>query len=121
MRVELTKEFRFEAAHRLTCAPEGHRCRGVHGHSYRVEVSVEGEVDPARGWLMDYGDISAAVKPIVDEYLDHGDLNALPGIGTPTAENLARWLWERIKPKLPALSRIVVRETDTTRCEYRGA
>jgi queuosine biosynthesis protein QueD len=120
MRVQLAKEFTFEAAHSLPHAPEGHKCRRLHGHSFRVEVVLAGEVEPDTGWFVDYGDILAVVKPIVDEHLDHRFLNEVPGLENPTSETLCRWLWERIRPRLPALVEIVVRETCTVACRYRG-
>ncbi len=119
MRVRLTKTFHFEAAHDLPTFPDGHKCRRLHGHSFRFEVIVEGEVDPAKGYLIDYGDIKKAAEPVVKR-LDHYYLNEVEGLSNPTSENLARWLWEKIKPALPELSEIVVHETCTTRCEYRG-
>lgn len=119
MRVRLAKSFGFEAAHYLPTFPEGHKCRRMHGHSFRFEVSVEGEVAADRGYFIDYGDIVRAVEPVVAG-LDHRVLNEIPGLENPTSENLARWLWERISPLLPVLSAIVVRETCTSECEYRG-
>lgn len=119
MRVRLQRVFRFEAAHQLPTFPEGHKCRRLHGHSYRVRISICGEVDPARGYLMDYGDIKAACEP-VRTALDHHFLNEIPGLENPTAENLARWIWERLSPRLPLLEAVVVDETCTSRCEYRG-
>ncbi len=119
MRVRLTKTFHFEAAHDLPTFPDGHKCRRLHGHSFRFEVIVEGDVDPAKGYLIDYGDIKKAAEPVVKR-LDHYYLNEVEGLSNPTSENLARWLWEKLKPTLPALAEIVVHETCTTRCEYRG-
>jgi len=119
MRVQLSRSFTFEAAHALPTFPEGHKCRRLHGHSFRVEVRVEGEVDQQRGYLIDYGDIKAACEP-VRARLDHYYLNEIEGLENPTAENLARWIWERLKPGLPLLSAVCVHETCTTGCEYRG-
>ncbi len=119
MFVRLTKTFHFEAAHDLPTFPEGHKCRRLHGHSFRFDVIVEGEVDPAKGYLIDYGDIKTAAKPIVKR-LDHYYLNEIEGLSNPTAENIARWLWQHLKPALPALSEIIVHETCTSSCQYRG-
>lgn len=119
MRVKLTKQFHFEAAHDLPTFPEGHKCRRLHGHSFRFDVVVEGEVDPAQGYLIDYGDIKQIVDPIVKQ-LDHYYLNEIPGLENPTSEMLAIWLYNRIKPSLPLLSKIVVYETCTSRCDYSG-
>ena len=120
MRVELVRSFTFEAAHWLPTFPEGHKCRRLHGHSYRVEVVVAGEVDPQRGYLIDYGDIASACEPVRTQ-LDHYCLNEVAGLENPTSENIARWIWERLKPALPPLRRIVIHETCTSRCEYAGS
>lgn len=119
MRVELSRSFAFEAAHSLPTFPEGHKCRRLHGHSFRVEVRVAGEVDERRGYLLDYADIQAACEPI-RAALDHRYLNEVQGLENPTAENLARWIWQRLKPSLPLLAAVIVQETCTSGCEYRG-
>ncbi len=118
MPVRLVKSFGFEAAHWLPTFPQGHKCRRMHGHSFRVEVVVEGEVDPESGYLVDYGEIAAAVEPLCTQ-LDHRCLNDIEGLENPTSEVLARWLWERLRPSLPMLAEVVVQETCTARCEYR--
>ena len=118
-RVEIFKEFTFEAAHRLPNVPAGHKCARLHGHSFRVEVHVQGSVDPSLGWVMDFGDIKTAFAPL-DKTLDHNYLNEIPGLENPTSENLARWVWERLVVTLPGLSSVVVRETCTSGCVYRG-
>ena len=117
--MEIFKEFGFEAAHRLPNVPEGHKCARLHGHSFRVEVHVRGDLDPRLGWVMDFADLKAAVKPVIAE-LDHYYLNEIAGLENPTSEVLARWLWARLLPALPTLTRIVVRETCTSGCTYRG-
>ena len=119
MRVRLTRDFTFEAAHLLPKAPEGHKCRRLHGHSFRVEVCVEGEVDPATGWLLDYGEIRRLVEPLRAQ-LDHYYLNEVKGLENATSENLAWWIWERLRPSLPSLVKITVHETCEARCEYEG-
>ncbi len=119
MRVELRKTFQFEAAHYLPKLPQGHKCRRLHGHSFRVEIAIEGEVDKNLNWLMDYADISAAFKPLL-EILDHNYLNEIQGLENPTSEAIAAWIWERLKPALPQLKEIVVAETCTSRCVFRG-
>jgi 6-pyruvoyltetrahydropterin/6-carboxytetrahydropterin synthase len=115
--MEIFREFRFEAAHLLPYVPAGHKCGRLHGHSYRVEVHVAGDVDPAAGWVLDFADVSAAWKPL-DDLLDHRYLNDVPGLDNPTSENLAAWIWQRLAA-LP-LSAVVVRETCTSGCVYRG-
>jgi 6-pyruvoyltetrahydropterin/6-carboxytetrahydropterin synthase len=119
MHVKLTKTFHFEAAHDLPTFPPGHKCRRLHGHSFRFDVIVEGDVDPAKGYLIDYGDIKTATTPIVHQ-LDHYYLNEIEGLNNPTSEILARWIFEKLRPALPMLSAIIVHETCTSSCEYRG-
>ena len=118
-RMEIYKEFTFEAAHRLPHAPAGHKCARLHGHSFRVAVHVAGPVDRRAGWVMDFADIKSVVKPVIDE-LDHYYLNDIEGLDNPTSEHLARWIWRRLKPALPLLSKIVVNETCTSGCVYAG-
>src|SRR6266545_556524 len=114
--MEIFREFTFEAAHRLPKVPEGHKCARLHGHSFRVEVHVGGEVDPDAGWIMDFAEIKKAFAPLHDQ-LDHRYLNEVPGLENPTSENLAEWIWSRLDGSLP-LSKIVVRETCTSGCVY---
>ncbi len=117
--MDIYKAFTFEAAHSLPNTPEGHKCRRLHGHSFRVEVHVSGPVDAHRGWVIDFGDIKTAFKPLY-ERLDHYHLNEIEGLDNPTSENIARWIWSRLKPELPGLSKIVLAETCTAGCVYRG-
>jgi 6-pyruvoyltetrahydropterin/6-carboxytetrahydropterin synthase len=119
MRVELVREYRFEAAHRLPRLPDDHMCKRLHGHSFRFEVVIAGEVDEATGFLVDFGDVDRIVRPIV-ERLDHYYLNEIEGLENPTSEVLAGWLWRRIRPGLPLLAAITVAETCDSRCTYRG-
>lgn len=118
-RTTIVKDFRFEAAHRLPNTPPGHKCRRLHGHSFRCEVHVEGEVDPQTGWVCDFADISAAFQPIW-ERLDHHYLNEVEGLENPTSEVLARYIFEALAPRLPGLAAVVVHETCTARAIYRG-
>ena len=117
--MEIFKEFHIEAAHRLPNVPEGHKCARLHGHSFHVTIHVEGDLDPALGWVVDFADIKQAFGPIFDE-LDHRYLNEVPGLENPTSEQLARWIWRRLKPELPLLSKVVIRETCTSGCSYLG-
>ena len=119
MHVSLTKSFSFESAHWLPTFPEGHKCRRLHGHSFHVEVIVAGRVDETRGYLVDFGDIKRAIDPI-EQALDHRLLNDIEGLTNPTAEMLARWIYDRLKPALPLLDRVRVRETCTSAAEYAG-
>ena len=119
MEVRLVHEFRFEAAHRLPRVPAGHKCARLHGHSFRVEVTVAGPVREETGWLIDYGALDELWTPL-GEVLDHHYLNDVPGLENPTSELLARWIWERLRPRLPELSAVTVHETCDARCVYRG-
>jgi 6-pyruvoyltetrahydropterin/6-carboxytetrahydropterin synthase len=120
VRVELSRSFRFEAAHRLPMVPPEHKCYRVHGHSFVVDVVVAGEVDPALGWLVDFGEIAARVEPLLKNELDHRLLNDVAGLENPTSEVLCGWLWNRLQPMVPHLHAITVHETCTARCTYRG-
>jgi len=117
--MEIFKEFSIEAAHWLPHVPEGHKCRRLHGHSFRIEIHVSGSVDEHLGWVMDFADVKSAFMTIEDQ-LDHRCLNDIEGLENPTSENLARWIWSRLQPALPALRKVVVRETCTSGCVYRG-
>ena len=117
--MEIFKEFTFEAAHLLPNVPLGHKCRRLHGHSFRVEVHVEGDVDTATGWIMDFAEIKAKFEPIYDK-LDHSYLNDIEGLSNPTSENIAQWIWLALRPSLESLSKVVVRETCTAGCIYSG-
>ena len=119
MRVRLAHDFTLEAAHALPNLPEDHKCRRVHGHTFKIEVVVEGEVDPKSGWLMDYAELERLFWP-VHRALDHRMLNEVEGLENPTSENVAGWIWKKLKPDLPLLTEIVVHETDFARCSYRG-
>jgi 6-pyruvoyltetrahydropterin/6-carboxytetrahydropterin synthase len=120
MRVELTQEFRFEAAHRLPRVPADHQCARMHGHSFKIDVSMSGPLDEHMGWLVDFDQVRAAVEPVLKHQLDHRTLNDVPGLENPTSEMLCVWLWKRLAPLLPGLSAITVHETCTARCTYRG-
>jgi len=117
--MEIFKEFVIEAAHKLPHVPPGHKCGRLHGHSFRLEIHVSGSVNSKFGWVIDFADIKSAFRPI-EEQLDHCYLNEIPGLENPTTENLARWIWDRMRITLPTLSKVVVRETCTTGCIYEG-
>lgn len=117
--MEIFKEFTFEAAHRLPHVPEGHKCARLHGHSFQVAIHVAGEPDAHFGWIVDFDEIKSAWRPL-HERLDHRYLNEVPGLENPTSEILARWIWNEIRPALPGLSRVVIRETCTSGCIFQG-
>ena len=117
--VEIFKEFTFEAAHRLPNVPPGHKCARLHGHSFRVSVHVVGPVGEETGWIRDFADLACAMLPVL-QTLDHYYLNDIEGLENPTSEILARWIWDRLVPSIADLSQVVVRETCTSGCVYRG-
>lgn len=117
--MKITQAFTFEAAHHLPNVPDGHRCRNVHGHSYRVELMLRGAVDPHTGFVVDFFDVEATFGPVLAT-LDHAHLNHIDGLSNPTAENIAVWIWERTQPGLPQLARVRVYETQNCWAEYEG-
>lgn len=117
--MEIYKQFSIEAAHWLPNVPEGHKCKRLHGHSFRITIHVSGPVDEQMGWVEDFSGIKAAFKGIEDQ-IDHRCLNEIAGLENPTSEHLAQWLWRSLRPMLPLLSKIVVEETCTSGCVYRG-
>jgi 6-pyruvoyltetrahydropterin/6-carboxytetrahydropterin synthase len=119
VKVRLIKELRFEAAHRLPNVPEGHKCARLHGHSFKVELALYGAVNETTGWFIDFGEIDRIWQPIHD-VLDHHYLNEVEGLENPTSEVLARWIWNKMKPALPTLQRVILHETCDARCEYEG-
>lgn len=116
----ISKDFTFEAAHRLPNVPQGHKCGRLHGHSFHVTLAVDGPVDPVAGWVIDFADIKAAFNPLLEQ-LDHNYLNDIKGLENPTSEMIAVWIWDRVKPKLPLLATVLVKETCTTKCMYKGS
>ncbi len=117
--MEIYKSFTFEAAHLLPNVPEGHKCARLHGHSFRVELRVAGPLGAESGWVMDFADLEAAFAPL-HAILDHRYLNEIEGLENPTSEVIAHWIWERLKPALPNLSEVVLRETCRAGAVYRG-
>ncbi len=119
MRAALTKTFRFEAAHFLPAVKPGHKCRRLHGHSWRVDITVYGEVSPEMGMVLDYARLTDAWRPL-EAMLTARPLNEIKGLENPTSELLTAWLWERLKRSLPQLVEIAVWETESAVCRYRG-
>jgi len=117
--MEIFKQFDFEAAHRLPLVPKDHKCGRLHGHSYKIEIRVKGDDMDGLGWVMDFADLKKAFQPIYDQ-LDHHYLNKIEGLENPTSENLAAWVWYRLKPVLPELTMVLIRETCTSGCIYTG-
>ncbi len=117
--MKIFKQFSIEAAHRLPNVPAGHQCARLHGHSFQIKITATGDIGETSGWVMDFADITAAFKPLRDQ-LDHYYLNDIEGLENPTSEVLAQWIWDRLKPALPQLSEIEIRETCTSGCIYNG-
>lgn len=117
--MKIAQAFRFEAAHLLPNVSEQHRCRRLHGHSYRVELRLEGPVDPVTGFVVDFFEIEAAFGPLLKR-LDHHYLNEIEGLENPTAENIAIWIFDRVQPKLPQLASVIVFETQDCWAEFDG-
>lgn len=117
--MQIFKRFQIEAAHYLPNLPADHKCRRMHGHSFIIEVHVDGGLDPELGWVMDFADIKSAFQPLFEQ-LDHRLLNEVEGLDNPTSENLARWVWARLEDELGGLSRVVVQETCNAGCIYTG-
>ena len=117
--MEIYKEFSFDSAHFLPNVPDGHKCKQMHGHTYRLRVVLNGETDPRLGWIMDFKELKDAVLPVIDQ-LDHKLINDIKGLENPTAENITVWIWNQIKPSLPLLCRIELYETPTTGVIYNG-
>ena len=117
--MDIFRIFHLQCARRLPALPESHPCSRLHGHSFEVEVTVSGDIDPQLGWVLDFADIEAAWRPL-HAALDHRHLNDIAGLENPTSENLAAWIWRRLRPKLPLLKSITVAETCQSRCIYHG-
>jgi len=117
--MEIYKQFSFDAAHFLPHVPEGHKCRQLHGHTYQLTVFVKGMLSEPEGWILDYSDLKAVVAPVIDQ-LDHRLLNEVKGLENPTAEKLVLWLWQRLQPSLPGLSRLELKETPSSGVSYCG-
>lgn len=117
--MEIFKQFTFDSAHFLPNVPDGHKCKEIHGHTYHLTVYIEGRPDAELGWVIDFAEIKRVIDPLVKS-VDHKLLNNIPGMENPTCELIAVWLWNKIKPELPQLSRIQLNETPTSGVVYAG-
>lgn len=117
--MQIYKTFTIDSAHRLTGVPEGHKCGRIHGHTFTIELHVSGDVDPTTGFVIDFAEIAKSFDPI-REQLDHTFLNDIEGLDNPTSENIAKWIWVRLKHNLPGLVQIVIKETPNAGCCYQG-
>ena len=118
-KVEIFKEFTIDCAHSLPNVPDGHKCKNVHGHTYRIKVVIEGELHPKYGWVLDFAVMKEAFHEI-KETLDHKYLNDIEGLENPTAEIISIWVWDRLVSKLEGLKEVWIFETPTSGCVYRG-
>ncbi len=117
--MEIFKQFTFDSAHYLPNVPLGHKCRGMHGHTYKLVLYLEGELDEQFGWVMDFAELKNIVEPVVNS-IDHRILNDIPGLENPTCEMVAQWLWNKLKPDLTRLSKIELHETPTSGVVLKG-
>lgn len=117
--MRIFKEFTFDSAHFLPNVPENHKCRNMHGHTYRLKVWIEDQPDPVLGWVMDFAVMKQVVQPVVAQ-LDHKCMNNVAGLENPTCEQIAIWLWNQLKPSLPKLATIELHETPTSGVIYEG-
>ena len=117
---ELSKQFRFDAAHTLDRIVQTESSRRIHGHSYRGEVTLRGRPDPVSGMIVDVGILEKELESVRDA-LDHRFLDDINDLGPATMENLCRWIWNRLKPEFPALSKVsVYRDSNSDAVTYWG-
>ncbi|MAT33755.1 6-carboxytetrahydropterin synthase [Altererythrobacter sp. CC-YST694] len=117
---ELSKQFRFDAAHTLDRVVQTESSRRIHGHSYRGEVTLRGRPDPVSGMIVDVGILEKELESVRDA-LDHRFLDDINDLGPATMENLCRWIWNRLKPEFPALSKVsVYRDSNSDAVTYWG-
>ena len=117
--MEIFKVYYFDSAHYLPNVPPDHKCRNMHGHTYKLIVFISGSSNNDMGWVMDFSDLKKTIQPII-ESVDHKILNEIPGLKNPTCENIAKWLWEKIIIKIPEVTKIELHETPTTGVIYSG-
>jgi 6-pyruvoyltetrahydropterin/6-carboxytetrahydropterin synthase len=113
------KEFTFDSAHYLPNVPGTHKCHSMHGHTYKITVFLEGKLVEELGWVEDFSHLKSVVQPII-RIVDHRLLNDIPGLENPTSELLAIWLWNKIRPDLPGLKKIELKETPSSGVIYEG-
>jgi 6-pyruvoyltetrahydropterin/6-carboxytetrahydropterin synthase len=119
MKFELQQHFQIESARFLPHLEKTHPCSRVHGHSFKIILTLVGEADPEMGWVIDYNEIQVLMKPILEQ-IDHRLLNEVPGLENPTSELLTKWLFDKARGVIPQLTRITVAETPATSCSYPG-
>ena len=113
------KKFNIESARSIPKLPKTHPCHHIHGHSFKIIISVKGPVNKQNGFVTDFQDIDDAFSPFKKE-LDHSYLNNIEGLQNPTSENICIWIWDKIQSSLPNIYKIEIKETDSTGCIYKG-
>lgn len=117
--MKIFRKFTFDSAHFLPNVPDGHKCKNVHGHTYHLTVFFEGDIDEHLKWVIDFSEVKNVIKPIIDS-IDHKLLNDIEGLENPTCEVLAIWIWDKIKPQIPALVKVKLYENTTSGVIYEG-
>ena len=118
--MEISYRFGFDAAHHFDAFPPGHIYSGIHGHSFQVEVAIQGEPDPATGFVADLGVVEKECRRVRDA-LDHRMLNEVAGLEKPSLENISVWIWKFLSPSFPNLARVTVRRDSSGQsCSYTG-
>lgn len=118
--IELTQTIHFEAAHFLPSAPLGHPNSRIHGHSFRLKITIAGEPDPKTQLLMHFDDFRTALNKLHDA-VDHRLLNDIEGLNPPTLEKLCVWIWDFLSPDIPLLSQVkIYRDSCGEACAYYG-
>ncbi len=120
MKIQLKQQFQIESARFLPNLPPTHPCRRIHGHSFRITLTLiadENQLKSQEGWLIDYNEIVENMKPILN-LIDHRLLNNVPGLENPTTENLCRWVYGLAQEKIPYLTQVSIKETSQTECSY---
>lgn len=117
MNFQLKQQFQIESARFLTGLPASHPCSNMHGHSFVIILTLVGPLDPVKGWVQDYHEISTLMKPLLDQ-LDHKVLNNVQGLENPTSEKLAVWIYDQAKKTIPTLKQVTIKETPITECSY---
>jgi len=119
--ITLYKDFSFDSSHNLPCVPDGHAGGNLHGHTWKLTIGVSGDLDPKRGWILDFKDIKNLVKEHVIDRLDHHHLNDV--LENPTSENLVHWVWAELWDRIALASdnkarlvEVTIWETPTSRC-----
>ena len=113
------KKFNIESARSLPNVPESHPCYQLHGHSFKIIISIIGQINKNTGFVIDFQEIENAFNPI-KKILDHSFLNKIEGLSNPTSENICIWIWDKIESSIPNICEIEIKETDSTGCIYRG-